>query len=206
MTVSMHRVLASLKLPSSAPALIIRASEIVAAMKGNAWFPKPNPPLAKVQTAIDALSKAAADALSNTVGLATRRNDAQKKLSDLLHRLKAYVQGVANDNAEHAVAIIESAAMYVVGRKVLAKPLLQVLPAGVSGSVRLVARAVAKEASYLWEKSEDGGKTWIRIRRTAQAKTQVKDLVPGKRYGFRFQAATRRFTTNPCDPVFYVVQ
>lgn len=206
MTKSMHRVLASLKLPSSAPALVLRAREIVAAVNGNTWFPKPSPPLAKVRVAIDKLQKAAADALRGTIGLHSRRDDEQKALVDLLTRLKAYVQGIANDNPEHAAAIIESAAMFVVGRKTRPRPILEVLRGPVSGSVKLVAKAVAKQASYLWERSEDGGKTWVRIRRTQQANTVADGLVPGTRYGFRFQAVTARYTTNPCDPVFYVVQ
>ena len=206
MTVSMHRVLVSLKLPTNDSALVIRARNIVEAMTHNPWFPAPVPSLAKVQAAIDALDKAQAATLSKTKGLVSVRNDARKKLRDLLLRLKGHVQAVANDNPEFAVSIIKSAGMDIVERPARRKPILGVYPGPVSGSVRLVATAVAKEASYEWQWSADGGKTWVTERRTQQANTVVRRLQPGTRYGFRFQAVTRRLTTNWCDPVFYVVQ
>jgi hypothetical protein len=206
MTVSMHVVRASLNRPTRVGDLLIYARSIVEAMTGNPWFPAPLPSLAKVQAAIDALEKAQADTLSRTKGLAALRNLALKKLVDLLNRLKAYVQAVANDNPDFAVSIIESARMNVVGSAPGRKLVLAVYRGAVSGSVRLVARAVAKEASYEWQVSDDEGKTWITLPRTMQAKTTVSSKRPGKTYGFRFRAVTRRFTTNWCDPVFYVVQ
>jgi hypothetical protein len=206
MTVSMHRVLASLKLPGNASALVIRARVVVDAMTDNPWFPAPVPSLAKVQAAIDALDKAETDVLSRTKGLPAIRNDAKKKLVDYLQRLKGYVQAVANDNPDFAVSIIESAGMEVTERPSPAKAVLAVYPGPVSGSVRLVARAVAKECNYAWQWSDDGGKTWVDLKKTQQANTTTRNLRPGTTYLFRFRAVTRRLTTNWCDPVSYVVQ
>jgi len=183
----------------------IEQNAAAGAATDNPWFPAPVPSLAKVQAVIDALDKAQA-ATSKTKGLPAARNDALKKLRDLLTRLKGYVQAVANDNPSFAESIITSASMDIVQRPAPRIAILTVYPGPVSGSVRLVARAVAKEASYWWQLSADGGKTWVAVRRTQQANTVVKDLQPGTKYAFRFQAVTRRLTTNWCDPVFYVVQ
>jgi hypothetical protein len=206
MTVSMHRVLASLNLPTTVPALLFRARAIVAAMTNNPWFPSPVPSLAKVQAAIDALDKAETNAVSMAKGLKALRNEARKKLVNLLQRLKGHVQAIADDNPDLAVSIIESAGMNVVGRPAVEKAFFAVHPGDVSGSARLVARAVAKEAHYEWQRSEDGGKTWVNLRMTQQAKTTATGLTPGKSYLFRFRATTRRGPTDWCDPVAYVAR
>jgi hypothetical protein len=104
MTVSMHRVLVALKRPTSAPELLVFARAVVNAMNGNAWFPAPVPSLARVQAAIDRLAVAETAALSMTVGLKKARNEAQTVLVGRLTRLKAYVQGVADDNPDFAAA------------------------------------------------------------------------------------------------------
>jgi hypothetical protein len=86
------------------------------------------------------------------------------------------------------------------------KPVLGVLPGRVSGSVRLVVKAVAKVASYQWQLSKDAGKTWLDLPKTLQAKTTVTQLTPGMTYGFRFRALTRRGVGDWCEPVSYMVQ
>jgi len=206
MTVSMHRVLVALKRPTSAPELLIFARAVVNAMNGNAWFPAPVPSLARVQAAIDRLAVAETAALSMTVGLKKARNEAQTVLVGRLTRLKAYVQGVADDNPDFAAAIVESAGLSVAARGNRPKPVLGVLRGRVSGSVRLVVKAVAKVASYQWQLSKDAGKTWLDLPKTLQAKTTVTQLTPGMTYGFRFRALTRRGVGDWCEPVSYMVQ
>ena len=206
MTVSMHRVMVALKRPTSAPELLIFARAVVNAMNGNAWFPAPVPSLARVQAAIDRLAVAETAALSMTVGLKKARNEAQTVLVGRLTRLKAYVQGVADDNPDFAAAIVESAGLSVAARGNRPKPVLGVLRGRVSGSVRLVVKAVAKVASYQWQLSKDAGKTWLDLPKTLQAKTTVTQLTPGMTYGFRFRALTRRGVGDWCEPVSYMVQ
>jgi hypothetical protein len=126
----MHRVLVALKRPTTAPELVILARAIVEAMSGNAWFPAPVPSLATVQAAIDRLQEAEAAALSMMVGLKQVRNEARAALVGLLHRLKAYVQGVADENPDFAAAIIESAASSVAARSNKPKAALAVVRGG----------------------------------------------------------------------------
>jgi len=175
-------------------------------MRGNAWIPAPVPFLATLQAAIDRLEKAEVAALSMTLGLKQSRNEARAALIGLLHRLKIYVQGVADENADFAAAIIESAALRVVARGHKPKAPIAVLPGRASGSVRLAAKAVAKVASYEWQLSEDAGKTWVSLPKTLQAKTTASALTPGMTCGFRFRATTRRGVGDWCDAVWYVVQ
>jgi hypothetical protein len=206
MTVRMHRVLVALKRPTTAPALLVFARAVVNAMNGNPWFPAPMPSLASVRAAIDRLAVAETAALSMTVGLKKARNEAQTVLVGRLTRLKAYVQGVADENPDLAAAIIESAGLCVAARGNKPKAVLGVLPGRVSGSVRLVVKAVAKAASYQWQLSKDAGKTWLDLPKTLQAKTTVSELTPGVTYGFRFRAVTRRGVGDWCEPLLYVVQ
>jgi len=174
-------------------------------MNGNSWFPAPVPSLVRVRAAIDKLAKAEAAALSMTVGLKQARNEARAVLVVLLTRLKAYVQGVADENPDFAVGIVESAGLSVVARGNKPKAVLGVLPGRVSGSVRLAAKAVAKVASYAWQLSKDAGKTWVDLPKTLQAKTTVSGLTPGMTYGFRFRAIVRRGVGDWCEPAWLLV-
>ena len=130
--------------------------------------------------------------LSGKRGLKTVRNDAQKRLVALLKLLKAYVQSVADDNAENAASIILSAGMDLVERGDKPKDDIVVKQGRVSGEARIILRAVAKLAQYQFQMSSDGGKTWIDLPKVNQAKTTVQNLVPGTTYLFRYRVGTRR--------------
>jgi hypothetical protein len=75
----------------------------------------------------------------------------------------------------------------------------------VSGSVRLVAKAVAKVASYEWQLSKDAGNTWVDLPTTLQAKATVSGLTPGVTYGFRFRAIMRPRVADWCAALWYMV-
>ncbi len=121
-------------------------------------------------------------------------------------RLKAHVQGVADDDPDNAGSIIESAGMSVQPKGPGAKPLLTARRGAVQGSVVLAAKAAAKVATYLWQMSDDGGKTWTDLPNTLQAKTKVSSLVPGRTYAFRYRVLTRRGTSDAIDPVLIIAQ
>jgi hypothetical protein len=206
MTVSMHRTLAVLKLPAKVPALLSDARAIVEAMKGNPYFLSPSPSLAKVTAAIAALDAAEVATLSRTAGMAQLRNEKRAALVALLVRLKAYVQGVADDDPEHAGEIIESAGMSLKKKNAPAKPTFAVKAGAVAGSVRLVARAAAQDASYQWAWSRDAGKTWRSAPTTLQAKTVLSGLPSESTCWFRYRPLTRRGLGNWSDPVAFLVR
>jgi hypothetical protein len=205
MTVSRHKVPVALKLPTRVPDLLVHARAIVAQMTGNSWFPAPVPALQTVQGAIDRLANAETAGLSGTRGLKEPRNAARAALINLLTRLKAYVQGVADENPEHGPSIVESAAMSVATRTLSPKPALSVFRGRTSGSVQLVAKAVAKVAGYEWQRRR-GGETWTSLPQTMQAKTTAAGLSPGTTYSFRMRAVTRTGVGDWCEPVEYVMQ
>jgi hypothetical protein len=206
MTVSLKRILVAVYPPENASALVVLAKAIVERMDGNPYFPHPVPPLAQVKIATDVLREAEAVSQSGMRGTKEVRNAAHRDLRSLLTRLKAYVQGVADDHPENAVAIIESAGMSVQPKGPKAKPTLAARNGRTQGTVLLTAKAVAKVATYHWQMSEDECKTWIDLPKTMQAKTKVSNLVPGRTYWFRFRALTRRGLTDWSDPVSIIVQ
>lgn len=191
MTVSMHRTLAALKRPQATPALIVFVEAILVAMTGNPYFPDPTPSLGTVASALAVLRAANLERQTGTRGTATARNAKQTPVVSLLGRLKAYVQGVADDDPEHAAGLIESAGMSVQkgGRE-----------------IRLDARAVAREAAYEWAWSTDEGKTWHLAPQTLSARAVLSDLPSGTTCWFRFRATTRKGgTSNWSNLVTFVV-
>jgi hypothetical protein len=205
MTVSLHRTLVVLKRPTQVPALLRFTQLIIAKMTGNPRFPSPSPSLAKVTAALADLEDAEVATQSKTRGLVAARNAKLSTLVSLLERLRGYVQSVADDDPDNAVSIIESAGMSVKAPTAAAKPPLYAKPGKVKGSARLVARAVAKEASYEWAWSSDGGKTWDEAPKTLQAKTVITGLPSEVTSLFRFRARTRRKLTDWSEPVACLV-
>jgi hypothetical protein len=201
-----HRISAALKLPASVPALISVAKAIIAAMTNNVSFPTPEPPLATVSSALNDLENAEAAALARTKGAATARNQKQAALKALLEQLKGYVQKVADANLETAAAVIQSAAMVVRKTPVRAKRVFTVKQGTVSGSVTLISASAARRASYEWEYSSDGGKTWQLLPATLQAKTSTTGLAAGSTYSFRYRAVTKTGAADWSQPISLLVK
>ena len=206
MTVSMQRTLASLRLPTQASALVLVAKTILEAMTNNPSFRKPSPSLAAIAAALADLQAAEVATLARTRGTAAVRDAKRAVLVSLLVRLKAYVQGVADDDPDRAATLIESAGMSVKPKGGPAKAPFDVSEGAVSGSVRLVARAVAKEASYQWAWSADRGATWRSAPTTLQAKTVLSGLPSESVCWFRWRSATRRGEGDWSEVVAFLVR
>jgi hypothetical protein len=206
MTKRLHPVRVALRLPDKVPDLLILSTAVGKAMAVSRWFAAPVPSLARVTAATKKLEKSQAASLSGMRGLAEARDADLVALRSLLKLMGAYVQGVADENPEHAASIIESASMSVALRGSRIKVVLAVSPGHVSGTARLVARAVAKDANYEWAMSKNAGKTWLALPQGLQAHTTVSGLVPGKTYSFRMRATTRRGVGEWCEPVEYLAR
>jgi len=203
---TVHRTLASLKLPRPIPALIALAKSIVQSMTGNATFPTPEPPLATVTQAITDLETAQSAATARTHGAVAARNDKRTALVALLEQLRAYVQKIADANLDNAPAIIQSAGMNP--RKVASrtKRVFAAKNGAVSGQVHLVTEAAARRASYDWEYSTDGGKTWQLLPSTLQAKTVMNGLQAATTVSFRYRAVTKTGETDWSQPISILVK
>jgi hypothetical protein len=206
MTASMNKTLAALRLPTQVPALLSVAQAIVDAMSISPSFRAPTPPLGRVQSAVKGLHDAQVAKLSRTRGTVAVRDRKLAVLVALLLRLKGYVQGVADEDPEHAVAIIESAGMHVKRSAARTKPGGGGGAGRVGGAVRLVARSAGDRAAYLWEWSADGGNTWCRAPQTIQARTVISGLPSASTCWFRYRAVTKTGETDWSEPRSFVVR
>jgi len=196
----------SLKLPRRMADLITFAQAIAKAMTSNPSFPTPTPTLAALLAAIDDLQIAETAALSRVKGAVAVRNDKRAALVRLLKQLKAYVQAVADANADNGGAIIQSAALTV--RKTPArKPrVFEAVQGTLSGSAKLLAASAGARASYEWEYSTDGGKTWVAVPGTLQAKTIVTGLLAGSTVMFRYKAIVKTGAGDWSQPIALLVK
>jgi hypothetical protein len=204
-TTPTHRILIAGKLPLPVPALLKFAKALSAALTGNTHFPSPNPPLAALNTSIAALDAAETATKTRTAGTVATRNAARLQLLSDLHAARAYVQQVADANPDQAEAIITSAAMTVRKPPAHAKPTFAARQGTTSGSVKLVARAVALRASYEWEWSIDGGKTWTMAPPTLQAKTAISGLPVGTIVQFRYRSVTKTGAADWSQPTSLLI-
>ncbi len=189
-TVPLHRISAVLKMPRRKGAIAPFATAILNAMTGNATLPSPTPPLSTVSADLSAYQAAEAAVVTRVKGATAARNEAFATLHADLEHLMAYVQLVADANPATAQSIIESAGMSVRKNATHPKSTIQVEAGPVSGSVRLIAMAVARRASYEWQFSTDQ-KNWTLAPVTLQAKTDITGLTSGTIYYFRFRGVTK---------------
>ncbi len=196
----------TLKLPLSVPALITYARGIVKQMTANPVFASPAPTLAAVAQAIDDLETAETAALARAKGAVATRNDKRAALVRLMKQLGAYIQSVADASAENGAAVIESAGVAV--RKTPARRARAFVakPGTVSGTAKLMTATAARRASYEWQYSTDGGKTWIAAPATLQAKTTIAGLVPGATVLFKYRPVTKTGEGDWSQPASLVVQ
>jgi hypothetical protein len=191
MTTKVNRVIAVLNLPHPVPALIKAGQAIVSAMSGNALLPNPNPSLATVTTEIDGLNSAETDTKTRAKGTVEVRNEKRATVVTSLHQLKGFVQQVSDANPAQAEAIITSAGMSVKKAAVRNKTDFAARPGPTSGTVHLIAKAATHRASYEWQWSADGGKTWQQAPSTLQSRTTLLALPLSVTCQFRFRPVTK---------------
>ena len=206
MAASVVRPIVALKMPTAVKGVITFAQSIATSLTNNPSFPTPNPPIATLLADIQALSAAEAAVLSRTKGAVETRDAKLAIVRADLDSLKAYVQGVAGvAGLANASVVIASAGM--TARKVTLhdKAALEARDGSVSGTVNLVAKAVARSAAYEWQYSIDQ-KAWTTLPVTLQAKTGVSGLTPATTYYFRVQPVTRTGTENWSQVVALIVK
>jgi hypothetical protein len=191
MTSKTHRFVVASKFPTSVVALLKYTQAFIAALTNNPNFSDASSVIASLQSAFKALDSAETSAKTRAIGTVAARDTAKAALLTALHGAKAYVQQKADANPEQATAIIESASLAVRKTPLRVKLGFTAKPGPVTGSVHLSARAAGRRASYEWEWSADGGKTWTLLPSTLQAKTTVPNLPVGTSCSFRFRPVTR---------------
>ncbi len=200
-----RRALIAGRIPTSAPAAISYTHALVAALTGNAHVTTPNPPLATLTALVNKLEAAETATKTRAKGTVEARNAAMSALKSALEAERATIQVAADADPDNAQAIITSTSLSV--RKVGArsKAPFAVRQGDSSGSVRLAVKSAAPRASYDWEWSGDGGKTWTPAESTTRAKTTVFGLPVGTSVQFRFRPLTPRGQGDWSQPIALLV-
>src|SRR6185312_11161264 len=129
-------------------------------------------------------------------GAAEARDDAKKLVYDDLLLIKSGVQTIVNQNPSQASTIIESAGLFQKKATLPFKPELDARMAPVNpGEILVRARAV-KRASYEWQYSLDGGKTWLPMGTTTVANTSLLGMTAGANLMFRFRTTVKKTTSD----------
>ncbi len=193
MTTKSPKIHVVLKRPRPVPLLISLAQAIEAAMaSASLTFPSPVPPLAQFVSDINALIAAQNAARTRAKGAVQARDAKLQIVITDLGQERAYVESVANADPANAAAIANSAGMEVRKQPVHPqKNAVNVKQAKASGSVSVTALVGTKQKqSHEWEYSIDGGKTFVALAPTTQAKTSITGLTPGVTVLVRHRAIT----------------
>jgi hypothetical protein len=186
-----RRATVTLSLPKRVPALIVYAQGIVERMTANPSFPNPTPTLGAVTAAIAELQTAETAALSRVKGAVAARNEKRAALVVKLQQLRAHIQTRADAEPANAASIIQSAGVAIRKSPTRRARAFAAKQGPVSGAAKLVAVTQSRRASYEWQYSSDGGKTWITAPSTLQAKTTIAGLLPGATVQFKYRAVTK---------------
>jgi hypothetical protein len=175
-------------------------------MTNNPNFPTPTPPLTEVSSGITALQSAEAAALSRLKGAVVTRNDKRAALVAILQEVRGYIQKVADTNADNSANIITSSGLSLKKTPVRKPRVFTAKPGAVSGSVEVIAVSAGRRASYEWQYSTDGGKTWIEAPPSLQAKTTISGLPVASTVQFRFRSVIKAGPSDWSQPTALLVK
>ena len=181
----------SLKMPRQVAALITYVQGIIVALTNNAHFVTPVPSLSLIVAAVAALQQAEVAVQARTKGSVVARNDRKAALVTLLHQLRGYIQTTADADPENGAAIIQSSGLPARQVSPHKARVFTVKPGPISGSAEVLAPQAARRASYDWQTSIDGGKTWIDAGPSLQAKRTITGLPVGSTVLFRYREIGR---------------
>ncbi|MBK6342910.1 MAG: fibronectin type III domain-containing protein [Flavobacteriales bacterium] len=178
----------------NAEGLIAKSEYVEGMMTSNANFPTPNPTIASLTAAREALVTAVANANSRAIADIAVRNTLAVELRILLVNLARYVNNVAAGDVDKAVS-----SGFELAKK--PEPTTHLDP-----PVRLEARVSDFEGcvDLSWKRVEDARMyqvyvtegdpatgTWEMVAVSSRTRTRVTDLTPGKFYSFRVTALGR---------------
>jgi hypothetical protein len=200
----MPRLKLALNRPERNVDVIAYARHIASRLDGNPYFPALPVPIATLLGHIDDLEAAEAAVLSGTHGTATVR-DAKLEVVVLdLEQEKTYVETVASQRGEDALAVAASSGFDTKQSRGPRKWAFEVEQSDRSGEVKLYAPRVNRAASYKWQRSTDGT-LWIDLPDTNVASAVASGLSPGTLYFFRYRTLLRNVLGDWSDPVTFRV-
>jgi len=205
-TTTNHRVLAVLNLPTHVADQIQFGEAVKAALAANQYFPLPDPIITAFITALTSYDTAETAAQTRAKGTIAARNVAKVVFTSAIHALKARIQQVADASADQAEAIITSTTLAVKKTTPRQKQQFAVRAGATSGAVEVTAKAAAPRASYEWQYSLDGGKTWTSAPNTLKAKTVLSGLPVATIVEFRYRATTKSGQGDWSQPTSFLVK
>jgi hypothetical protein len=206
-TTNIPKVHVVLKKPRPVTGIISLAQAIEAAMSANVTtFPSPTPTMVQYASDISALAAAQLVTQTRVKGAVQTRNAKLALVVADMNQLRGYVEAVADANPATAAAIATSAGMELRKPSLRSQNDVNVKQAPASGSVIVTARVgTEKRSSHEWEYSTDGGKTYVAVTATVQAKTTITGLPPASNVLVRTRAITPTGPTLWTDPASIVV-
>jgi len=186
---------------------IVFYRNVIAKIKANASvFTKPDEDLDTASTAVDTLEKNSIAASGGGHAATVAMHASEDAADEIFRVLAAYVDRTAKGDE----SIILSSGFNTSKQPTSAqKPDLTVQNGANSGSVKLVAKAVVKAGSYIWQSAkgslpvDDNG--WTTIGITTQASNDVTGLEVTAIFYFRVAAVTPEGTNDFSAPVMKVI-
>lgn len=165
--------------------LVIKTHLIVNSMTGNPNFAVPEPPLADVKAAADALDVAIVEAKETaTKTKILARENKRTALIELLNRLALYVKFTALDDAEVLASSGFTLSKTPEPIGVLAKPQNFTVEPIQVGIVKLSIKAISGANGYQYEHRIKGTDVWS-IFMDTKSRTIINGLQSGEQYEFR---------------------
>lgn len=185
--------------------LIVAVRAMVAAGRKNKLLRKPCPALDRLSKAVGALDAAEVAAKSRAVGTVPVRDAARREVFRAAAQYKSAVQTLANADPVNARPIIVESGLRIRRESRRRKAPFSVKRGRVARSLEAEVRAAAKRASYEWEVSVDGGKTWKLVRTTLPTKTVIDDLPIGVYVQVRCRPLTKSGRGEWIGPITVLV-
>ena len=168
--------------------------------------------LALLGTLNDSFQKAI-DALKlGGKGLEAKKNAIKKKVYSVLVSALGYINELCRDDQDNASTMITGCTMILVKESTTKKQDFAVTQGHATEEIDLASLAVKNgpkslSATYMWQVSIDGGKTWEDLEPTLIAKTTATGMLVGVSTLFRKRTKTTEFGMSAwCTPIEIVPQ
>jgi len=199
----MRRIKLALNLPERTGDIATYARHIASCLDGNPYFPALPVPIATLLGHIDDLDAAEAAVRRGTHAAVERDAKLVVVVTDLGLE-KTYVETVANQRGEDALAVAASSGFATKQLRGPKKWVFEVEQGDRSGEVNLYAPPGKRGASHRWQRSTDGT-SWVDLADTNTASTVDAGLTPGTLYFFRHCTLVGNVLTDWSDPISFRV-
>jgi hypothetical protein len=184
-----------LNLPPNVAQLILFGRHVVTSVKGSQKLQSVVPAADKLSTDLDTLETSEAHAKKGGQGAVDQRNADLEAVRTDFEVVRVGVLAVAAADPANAEVIIDSSGLSM-KRKVGHKKGLAEVAFPAPGQAHVKVKAVKRGASYEWQISGDGGKTFVPAGTTTIADQIFTGLTAGTTYEVRWRTTVRRTTSD----------